>query len=148
MLDTLRRDYSAMAGMIFGAVPPFDEILASMSEIDALVNSSARLRPRLPSVGGDPDRWARTGSPWPSTAGVPAGLEKRERTRKEGLAMESTGLRDQIQHFRVLWILVEAQGRTRVGVPAHADTSQLPAFPQNAPVGVTLQHAIPFIDNR
>ena len=38
MLDALRRDYSNTAGMIFGSPPTFDEILASVTELDAAVN--------------------------------------------------------------------------------------------------------------
>lgn len=35
MLDGLRRDYDAMAGMIFGPVPAFDEVVASVATLEA-----------------------------------------------------------------------------------------------------------------
>jgi hypothetical protein len=38
MLDSLRRDYANTVSMIFGAVPTFEEIMASIDEIDAAAN--------------------------------------------------------------------------------------------------------------
>ncbi len=38
MLDALRRDYTNTTPMIFGAPPSFEEIMASIAEIDAAVN--------------------------------------------------------------------------------------------------------------
>ena len=38
MVDQLRRDYAAMRIMIFGDVPSFDDILASVARLEALVN--------------------------------------------------------------------------------------------------------------
>jgi Nucleotidyl transferase AbiEii toxin, Type IV TA system len=35
MLAGLRQDYDAMAGMVFGAVPPFDEVMTSVATLDA-----------------------------------------------------------------------------------------------------------------
>jgi hypothetical protein len=35
MLDGLRRDYDAMAGMILGDIPRFDDVLASIATLDA-----------------------------------------------------------------------------------------------------------------
>ena len=35
MLDALRRDFEAMAGMIFGALPRFDDVLASIATLEA-----------------------------------------------------------------------------------------------------------------
>jgi hypothetical protein len=35
MLDGLRRDYDAMAGMVFGPVPAFDEVVASIATLEA-----------------------------------------------------------------------------------------------------------------
>lgn len=39
MVEKLRGDYSAMAGMIFGEIPSFDTILATVSEIEATLNA-------------------------------------------------------------------------------------------------------------
>jgi hypothetical protein len=38
MLEPLRRDYDAMAGMIFGRIPAFDEIMAAVSDLERRVN--------------------------------------------------------------------------------------------------------------
>lgn len=38
MLAMLRRDYEAMAGMIFGPVPAFDEVMASVAELEQRIN--------------------------------------------------------------------------------------------------------------
>ncbi len=38
MIDALRRDYGNMAGMIFGPVPPFEAVLASIVGLDARLN--------------------------------------------------------------------------------------------------------------
>lgn len=38
MLAALQRDYEAMAGMIFGAVPPFEQVMASVAELEVQVN--------------------------------------------------------------------------------------------------------------
>ena len=38
MLDALRRDYGAMAGMIVGAVPPFDDVIASITSVEDQLN--------------------------------------------------------------------------------------------------------------
>jgi hypothetical protein len=38
MVESLRRDYVRMAGMIIGEVPPFEEVLLSVSELEARVN--------------------------------------------------------------------------------------------------------------
>jgi hypothetical protein len=43
MLDSLRRDYANTAPMIFGIAPTFDEIMVSVSEIDAAVNQISRV---------------------------------------------------------------------------------------------------------
>jgi hypothetical protein len=40
MIEALRRDHNAMAGMIFSVVPTFDQIMASIAEIDAIVNET------------------------------------------------------------------------------------------------------------
>ena len=42
MLDLLRRDYANTAPMIFGTAPTFDEIMVSVSKIDAAVNQIPR----------------------------------------------------------------------------------------------------------
>lgn len=41
MREALRADYAAMAGMIFGDVPPLDAVLASIDEIESRVNAQA-----------------------------------------------------------------------------------------------------------
>lgn len=41
MIDALRRDYGNTSAMIFGAAPTFDEILASIAELDAAANRAA-----------------------------------------------------------------------------------------------------------
>ena len=38
MLDALRRDYEAMAGMIIGPVPPFDDVMVSIASLDEILN--------------------------------------------------------------------------------------------------------------
>jgi hypothetical protein len=38
MLDVLRRDYEAMAGMIFGSVPPITDIVDSITEFEQRLN--------------------------------------------------------------------------------------------------------------
>jgi hypothetical protein len=38
MMATLERDYEAMSGMIFGAIPPFGEVMASISELEKRIN--------------------------------------------------------------------------------------------------------------
>jgi hypothetical protein len=38
MLEVLRRDYEAMAGMIFGRIPPIDEVLAAIAELEKRLN--------------------------------------------------------------------------------------------------------------
>ncbi|MGA7675439.1 MAG: nucleotidyl transferase AbiEii/AbiGii toxin family protein [Rhizomicrobium sp.] len=38
MLELLERDYRAMAGMIFGPIPPFGEVMASVAELEQRVN--------------------------------------------------------------------------------------------------------------
>lgn len=38
MLDTLRRDYAAMAGMVFGDVPAFDDVIVAIGELERQVN--------------------------------------------------------------------------------------------------------------
>ena len=42
MVVLLRRDYANMSAMIFGTPPSFDDILASVTAIDAAVNSVAK----------------------------------------------------------------------------------------------------------
>lgn len=39
MRDALRRDYQAMSGMIFHAIPPLDEVLASIEQVEQIVNA-------------------------------------------------------------------------------------------------------------
>jgi hypothetical protein len=41
MRDALRRDYTAMTGMIFGAVPSFDGILTAIEEVEAIANGAS-----------------------------------------------------------------------------------------------------------
>ena len=40
MRDRLERDYENMQGMIFGSVPPFDQISKTVSSIEEQLNSS------------------------------------------------------------------------------------------------------------
>jgi hypothetical protein len=42
MLDALRRDYEAMSGMIFGAVPPFEDVMAAIHQLEADLNPASR----------------------------------------------------------------------------------------------------------
>jgi hypothetical protein len=35
MLDALRRDYQAMSGMIFGPIPPFEEVVSAVHRLEA-----------------------------------------------------------------------------------------------------------------
>jgi hypothetical protein len=41
MIDALKRDYHAMAGMIFGEIPNFTEILETVRELELLINGAA-----------------------------------------------------------------------------------------------------------
>lgn len=38
MMTTLEKDYEAMSGMIFGAIPPFGEVMVSISELEKRIN--------------------------------------------------------------------------------------------------------------
>jgi hypothetical protein len=38
MLEILRRDYEAMAGMVFGPIPPIDAVLLAISDLERLIN--------------------------------------------------------------------------------------------------------------
>ncbi len=38
MLDALRRDYEAMAGMIIGRVPRFDDVMVSITSLEEILN--------------------------------------------------------------------------------------------------------------
>ena len=38
MLDTLRDDYEAMSGMIFGPIPTLDKVLASITDLERHLN--------------------------------------------------------------------------------------------------------------
>jgi hypothetical protein len=40
MIADLRRDYGAMAGMVFGDVPPFDDVLAAVAALERELNSA------------------------------------------------------------------------------------------------------------
>ncbi len=42
MLELLRRDYQAMAVMIFGEVPAFDTIMGHITDLEASLNHEAR----------------------------------------------------------------------------------------------------------
>jgi hypothetical protein len=41
MLSGLRRDYEAMTGMIFGPVPTFKTVIASVTRLDSLLRTNA-----------------------------------------------------------------------------------------------------------
>lgn len=41
MMDALRKDYEAMSGMIFGPVPPLEEVLASVQTAEATINAQS-----------------------------------------------------------------------------------------------------------
>ncbi|WP_277398557.1 hypothetical protein [Burkholderia sp. Ac-20353] len=41
MREALRRDYAAMAGMIFRDVPALDDVLASVEQVVATINARA-----------------------------------------------------------------------------------------------------------
>ena len=41
MRNALRKDYDAMAGMIFGDIPPFDAVLHSAEHFEQIVNEAA-----------------------------------------------------------------------------------------------------------
>ncbi len=42
MMDQLRRDYAAMQVMVFGDVPTFDAVMASIARLESVVNGEAR----------------------------------------------------------------------------------------------------------
>lgn len=41
MADSLRRDYDRMTGMIMGAVPEFDDVIARIQEFERRINAPA-----------------------------------------------------------------------------------------------------------
>jgi Nucleotidyl transferase AbiEii toxin, Type IV TA system len=41
MIDILQRDYEAMAGMIFGLIPPISDVVASISELEGRINQAS-----------------------------------------------------------------------------------------------------------
>jgi hypothetical protein len=43
MRDALRRDYEAMAGMIIGPVPAFEDVITSIAGLEGRLNASAKL---------------------------------------------------------------------------------------------------------
>jgi hypothetical protein len=45
MLDRLRRDYAAMAGMIFGEAPRFDDVIASIRDLEMRLNEVGEASP-------------------------------------------------------------------------------------------------------
>ena len=46
MRNALHGDYGAMAGMIFGPIPPFDEVIAAISELEQQLNVAEHSDPR------------------------------------------------------------------------------------------------------
>ena len=42
MIDDLARDYRRIAGMIIGEIPPFEEVLDSVRQLEACVNAATR----------------------------------------------------------------------------------------------------------
>jgi hypothetical protein len=46
MRDALAKDYEAMAGMVFGAIPPLDDVLASAERFEQIVNRSEAALPQ------------------------------------------------------------------------------------------------------
>jgi hypothetical protein len=42
MIEPLRRDYHAMAGMVFGGVPDFDVLLAAIGDLEGRINQAGR----------------------------------------------------------------------------------------------------------
>ena len=40
MRDALKRDYEAMAGMVFGEIPPLDVVLESVERFEQRVNGA------------------------------------------------------------------------------------------------------------
>jgi hypothetical protein len=42
MLTDLRRDYAAMSGMIFGPIPPVDQVVEAISELEHFLNRNAQ----------------------------------------------------------------------------------------------------------
>jgi hypothetical protein len=42
MVESLRTDYQAMAGMMFGAVPDFNAVLAAITTLEERVNAVTR----------------------------------------------------------------------------------------------------------
>ncbi len=41
MVTDLRRDYQAMTGMIFGSIPPIDDVLAAIATLEESLNDGA-----------------------------------------------------------------------------------------------------------
>lgn len=42
MVDNLRRDYEAMSGMIFGKIPPIDNVLATIADLEEQINTEPK----------------------------------------------------------------------------------------------------------
>jgi hypothetical protein len=42
MIEPLRRDYQAMAGMVFGGVPDFDALLVNIEDLEHRLNQTHR----------------------------------------------------------------------------------------------------------
>lgn len=42
MVDNLHRDYEAMSGMIFGKIPPIDNVLATIAELEERINAEPK----------------------------------------------------------------------------------------------------------
>jgi hypothetical protein len=40
MVDDLSRDYAAMSGMIFGQIPPIDDVLAAIATLEERLNTT------------------------------------------------------------------------------------------------------------
>jgi hypothetical protein len=38
MTEILEKDYEAMSGMIFGTIPPFNGVMASIAELEQRIN--------------------------------------------------------------------------------------------------------------
>ena len=42
MLEALRGDYARMSAMIFGEIPTFEDVMASVERLEAILNEAAK----------------------------------------------------------------------------------------------------------
>jgi hypothetical protein len=51
MREALRRDYDAMAPMVLGAVPPFDDVISSVAALEKQLNTASKAKRTTHTAG-------------------------------------------------------------------------------------------------